>query len=597
MKAIDLGILSLASGGSEALVVSSLSQSSGPKSLFNVGCHLVYHNPAVEHNISLKVAIAATIAKNKEQDPVSLLRKMFTVFLPPNQLTSQSVGLYFVEQMSVLSTAHLPATPLPALHFAGAKCMGCVAYDLLAIGGFDVETLGHGYEIEDVLLRLLVHHQQVLMPWVGEPPAPQAQSISLAKTEFSTAGGATLPPQGWQQGLHTLNFSEIAQMQLELVNPELKATLDMSQPARICLQQLYDKHAVDRRAKYQTDRLVRNVFWDDKEIGLPPPLTAEHVATWLASSQVSAGWYETSRNQKINVCFHEVLDLLRRTVPVTPEQAPPFLEPASEVTANVPYYFEPRPKAKTTPFFEPKPKTATTFAGCATKSKPMAKATSPLAPSPEAAWVADALPGSSSSSSMVSPASREKPEDFAIFGISARVQQQQSDHSRVKPPQAAATRKFPGFDGPGLFLVTFGVAYVGQGLCNFGDDATLKTNFIQRVPGDALSEEEAAEIVSATIGVDHYTEDAGMDSLRQVEVVALDVRSFGDPPPELHTHIGQHPGILHHITTHENFAPWLRYALAAVQTAALRLQYNKQSRLYICCFDNQGRTSSATFLH
>jgi hypothetical protein len=584
----------LASGGSEGLAVSSLSQRSGPKSLFN-GCPcLDHHNQAVEHNVSLQLAIAATIAKNKDHDPVSLLRKVFAVFLPPNQLTSQSFGVSFVELMEVLSDPYLPATPLPALHFAEAKCMGCVAYDLLALGGFDVEGIGHGYEIEDVLLRLLFQHQRALMPWIGEPPAPQAQSISLAKTEFSSAGGATLPPQGWQLGLHTIDFSKMWQMQLELVNPQLKATLDMSQPPRFCLQQLFDQHRADLRAKIDAGRLVRNISWNDQVAGLPPPLTAECIATWLVSPKVSACWNETSRNEKINTCFQKVLDLLKVPVPIATEHTSPPLEPRSDISADAPsHYFEPRPKKKTTPFFEPRPKTVPAQ-GCTSKSKPMEKAPLPSASFAPAVSEVGVVPGGNSSSSTDPPAEEKQPE-CEIFGISAQATQQQQ--SQVKQSKAKGSVQFPGVDGPGLFLVTFGVAYVGQGLCNFGScDDWVKAKYLQRAPGDPMDEEEAAEIVSATVGVDLFSGDPRMGSLRQVEVVALDARLCGTLPSELEGHIGQHPSILRYIISHDHFPPWLRYALDTVYAASQKLEYDKQSRLHICCFDNQGRILSVTLL-
>ena len=473
--------------------------------------------------------------------------------------------------------------------------MGCRAYDLLALGGFDVEGIGHGYEIEDVLLRLLFQHQRAVLPWIGEPPAPQAPCISLARTDFSSAGGATLPPQGWQLGLSNVDFSKMWQMQLEQVNPELKAKLDMTQPARFCLMQLFEQHRLDLRAKMDAGRLVRNIVWNDEH----PPLTAECIATWLVSSKVSAGWNETSRNKKTNTCFQQVLDQLNKVnvaEPVGPKLPPPLPDPRSDISAEASSsHFEPRPKIKTSHYYyEPRPKTAPA-AGCTSKSKPMEKAALPSAPLPEAASEADTVLGSTSTSSANPPGpAEEKPPECEIFGLSTQATEQ---CSQVKQSKAEGTRKFPGIDGPGLFLVTFGTAYIGQGLCNFGCDETLKTNYLQRVSADAIGEEAAAEIVSATIGIDLYTGDPGMGSLRQVEVVAIDARSFGDPPSECANHIGQHPNILRHITRHENFAPWLRYALTAVHAASQRLRDDKQSRLHICCFDNQGRVLAVTLWH
>ena len=428
---------------------------------------------------------------------------------------------------------------MPALHSANASQLTCLAADFVCSGGLDMERLGYGWEIEDLLRRLMAIHQvyfqqlaaDALARGTGDVPT----SVPTHMTEIS-GSFRTVLPNDFQIGEKVNLAMSQGEAKLKYLPQQLLQNLPSDLTSAVKVRHLIEQNALSFTAKLEQNIFVRNVTWPSQSSQIPPPLTKEMLAQWLQAPTSGAGWCETS------LCLAAGMSLCAAAETVQPTR----------------HFFEPR-------FKQPPPIRPLEGSG---------QGLLPIAPLIKA-------PGQASS------------PDLAVFGTSV---------SRVARPVATSRPTgqdiFPNQSGPSVFFLTFGVAYVGQGPTSMKADHHLCQELLSEIQqaqdmSHAISESQAAEIVSTSLGYPTIEEALAAKTV----VVALNSRFFGSPDPDMKEHTGLHPQQLRRLVAHDNFPSWLRSALQKV-AAARQLLWGlpevQQHRLYTVCYDDQGCQSAAT---
>jgi hypothetical protein len=142
---------------------------------------------------------------------------------------------------------------------------------------------------------------------------------------------------------------------------------------------------------------------------------------------------------------------------------------------------------------------------------------------------------------------------------------------------------------------------LGEGDFTLAANPHLKAELLAQIRtatniSNVINPAEAKEATLATLGYDDEQEALEQD----VVVVPLDCRVFPSPADSAGRHLGWHPVALEAMAAHANFAPWLQHALRHIHEACQQLTADpaqfKKARVYIVCFDNQGRHRSVRAL-